>query len=229
MSFTNLTSGLAFVDLGLLVGISIFGAFTAKKLKKGATYLLAYIWLVTLVESISKLYYAGYVQGSNLWLLHVYTLPEFVLLSLMYKNFIPLNKKQKNLFNYYMWGASVLIGLYSVVHLLGAGPSKPEMFQLYSKTLVNSSVICYAGILLVFTLKTPSRFINGFRGMLLINSGMLLYFTGSFVIFLTLRFLVGSELHKTAALWFINALLTLLLHVICAFGLWAHDSRKVMN
>lgn len=227
MSFTELTSGLAFTDLALLIGISIFGTFIVNRLKKGARYLLAYIWLVTLVESVSKLYYFGYVQGSNLWLLHVYTLPEFILLSLMYKHFIRFNEKQARLFNYFLWLGSILIGLYSLVHLFGAGPTKTEVFQLYSKTLVNSSIICYAGILLVQTLKSPSRFINGFRGMIQINSGMLLYFTGSFVIFLTLRFLVDAELHKTAALWFINALLTLLLHVICAFGIWANDSRKV--
>lgn len=229
MSLTELTSGIALADLILLFGISFFGGFLFKRLKPGPRYLLGYLWLVTLVESFSKLYYFGYLQGSNLWLLHVYTLPEFVLLTLMYREFISLSHRKFKTFSRYLWSATILIGLYSIVHLLGARPSRPEMFQLYSKTLVNGSIICYSAMLLIQALKSPSRFINGFQGVMQINTGMLLYFTGSFVIFLTLRFSVGSELQKTVALWFINALLTLLLHVICAFGLWANDSKKAMK
>jgi len=144
----------------------------------------------------------------------------------MYREYINLSPGKLKWFTRYLWGAAVLIGCYSVIHLLGARPSRPEMFQLYSKTLVNGSVISYASMLLIQALKSPSRFINDFQGVMQINTGMLLYFTGSFVIFLTLRFSIGSELHKTVALWFINALLTLLLHVICAFGLWTSDSKK---
>ena len=229
MVITRLTEIIALADLVLLVLMSGLCLGWFNSLKPAFRYLAIYVWGVTLVELVAKLYYFGVIVGSNLWLLHVYTSFEFIVLSLLYREILSTSAKSKRMFSWYIGTVAVGIGVYSVLALVANFPEKPDLFQLHSKIVVHGSVMVYSGMLLLRILQSPQQYISGFRGLLPVNSALLLYFAGSFAIFLTLRFLVESDLEQTILLWLINAVLTLVLHMLCIFGLWARDSKTAPN
>ena len=229
MSITELTEIIALVDLGLLVFTSGLGLAWFQQLKPPFRFLMMYLWGVTAVELVAKLYYFGWVEGSNLWLLHIYTLFEFVVLGLFYREILAPKLAQRARFrrglNTYLLAGGAAIALYSVVLLATNSTGNPHLFQLYSKIVVHGTILVFASLFLLRVLQRPGSYVSGFRGLVPVNSTLLLYFAGSFLIFLTVRYAIQSDLEQTIVLWLINAILTLVLHVVCIFGLWARDSK----
>lgn len=225
MDLLTLTKGLALVDLLILLLAAVVGSVRFKQRPIGWRYLVAYLWVVLAVEVWAKAYVFIWTDAGNLYLLHLYTLVEFVLLSLMYRSFLGLSDQgRRNLAAYVLIGA-VAIAVYSITELIRVEPPAFSQFQLYSKVLVNSTLLVFASWLVVRALYSPERYLDGFRTVLALNSGVMLYFAGSFVIFLTLTYQVAKDIERSIALWLINVILTLVFHVICLYTLWQRDSR----
>jgi len=223
MSAYQLTELTALVDLALLVFTSGLGLAVFHRLKPAFSYLMVYLWGATLVELIAKLYYFGWLSGSNLWLLQAYTMFEFVVLALLYREVLGLQLRQRKGYTLGLGALAIALAAYAATTFVRQ--PDPSAFQLYSKIVVHGTVMALSAALLVRVLKAPERYLENFRGLLPVNSALLLYYAGSFAIFLTMRYAIAHQLEQSVWLWLINVLLTLVLHVVCIFGLWAKDSR----
>ena len=228
MNYIHLTYYVVMFDLAILILSSGLGLFWFNRLKPGLQHLTVYLVGISVIEIISKLYVFQIVSGSNLWLAHIYVPFEFLILSRMYLEILQLPKKRAKILNRYVWVLGTATIVYSAYLLFGGAYLSAENFQLYSKVVVNGSIVVYSIALLVRALLNPGE-LGEVKSFLPINSAMLLYFSGSFFIFLTFTYLVQSGLEKSILIWLTNVLLSLILHLVCLFVLWQKDSRYPKN
>lgn len=158
---------------------------------------------------------------NNLPLLHLYTLGEFVIYSLMYLSFFKLDNKNKRLAGLLTFLVSILIILNSVFVQSIWG------FNSYAKTLVQCVIIIYS--LSYFFLNYMNKIKNGIirKVRLFINATILIYYSGSLFVFMFsdyfLRVLGGTP----RELWIINISLNFLFQVAILVTVWkVFNNRK---
>jgi len=150
---------------------------------------------------------------SNVYLLHVYTLLEFVLLMLFFRETLQLNMAWRRAI---VWGTVVVgigLAIYSANILFWDSEKLlQQYFQFYSKIITNFFILFFSVLFFV-------RFISGriekeSRVLFWIYAGLLTYFSGSFVIFMAINQLVRIPISQTIVLWLLNVILTLVFYVI---------------
>ncbi len=155
---------------------------------------------------------------NNLFLLHILTLGEFILLSLFYNQmYKEVSTWQKNA------GLFVLIvsGLI-VANSLFIQPL--YKFNTNARTLSQAIIIAYAvGYYLQATNEKLGKFSKGIN---IINAGVLLYYTGSFFIFMFGNVLLGLE-PRHNLFWLTNALLYLVFQLLVfTAAIWQFRQTK---
>lgn len=224
---TRICEIVAFVAIGVLLVAFIIGVFKFRKFGSGFRYFLGYMFIVILIEFLAKfLVYIGEPMD-NLLLLYPYLVTEFLFISLTYRAFLKLQKRQLFWFNVYWISVTFGLVVYSLIMLLSPNALSAEEFQLYPKTLVNGSILAYAMMFLVRTLKYSNVGEHQMKSFLLINSGVLLYFSGSFIVFLMLNFLVNTSLSVSVFFFLSNAVLALLFYSFCLWAIWKYKQKPV--
>ncbi|MGB0175555.1 MAG: hypothetical protein ACPF9D_00220 [Owenweeksia sp.] len=219
MNPIQLIEGIALADLIVLLAGSITTWFFRKSLIPSMKWLLSYLFMVAGIEILAKMYVYEWLSGSNLHLLHIYAPLEFALLSLMYLSLF----KSKRL-KWILGSIFLLIVVYSVFNLLYNNGNTDD-FATYSKLVVNGSMVGLSCLFFMQCLRDPARHMDHFNALGFTNSGILLYFAGSFIIYLILNELISSYVSDVLYLWVINAILTFIFHLTCIIALWQKDSR----
>jgi len=209
---------LAVVLIGTAGRLGSFG-----KLHPGLKFLTAYLFMVAFIETVAKLYVYGWLKGNNLYLFHFYTLSEFALLALMYLGIFGWKKGKNKSLKLYFTVAFASILFYSLISLSQNTPE--QNFELYSKLVVNGTMIALAITFFIQSLRQPSRYLKHFNALAYLNSGVILYFAGSFIIYVIINQMVNANLSQTLYLWLINTILTFIFHLACITALWQKDSR----
>jgi len=153
---------------------------------------------------------------NNIFLLHIYTLEEFALLSWFYATIIT-GKAWKTFFQ-----ASVIV--FSILTLLNSIFLQTlSVNNTYARGL--ESLICMVYAIICF-----NRLINSssssmsrhyYLGLLLINSGVLIYFTSSSLLFTLSNYLRKPELTDARMLvWTFHAFFSIVYYLLLFFGLW---------
>ncbi len=194
-----------------------------KKFIQPLKWLLGYLLMVGCIEIAAKLYVYEWLEGNNLYLLHIYTPLEFALLAMMYFRIFSWHRHSK--ISLLLQIIFILVVAYSIAHLMGSLNGE-QTFALYSKILVNGTMIGLSCAFFIQCLRFPGRFLHHFNAMGISNSGVLLYFAGSFIIYLILNQMINSMVSQVIYLWVINAILTFIFHLTCIIALWQKDSRQ---
>jgi hypothetical protein len=151
---------------------------------------------------------------------------EFVLLSIMYlKMFKRPHQKQNKLKGLIIFAFALILILY---FLFTENPSQGwhhESFEPISKLIVNGCMVGFSLAFFLQNLREPSRYLNHFKSLFYLNSGILLYFAGTFIIYVFMEKMVAVDVEETVYLWLLNSLLIFAFHVICIAALWQMDSR----
>jgi hypothetical protein len=226
LNWEHITEVLFLLELLLLLTVVVQGFLVFGRLKQAYQYLTLYLLVVLLIEILAKLFIYVWVAHDNLFLLHIYVPLEFLLLSMVYRDLLLLNAQQRRWITRYTIGMFSLVVMYSCTMLLDTKWYQAEYFQLHSKLIVHGSLIAYASLLFAQLLRQPERFVHSYRAMMHFNSGVLLYFSGSVTIFLTINYLLASAPEQTMIFWFLNVILTIIFHFLCLLTLWRKDSRK---
>ncbi|PHN05979.1 hypothetical protein CRP01_13475 [Flavilitoribacter nigricans DSM 23189 = NBRC 102662] len=145
---------------------------------------------------------------NNLPLLHFYTFFEFIFLSLFYQKLLQ-QIPAKN-FGYFIIAICVIIILNTCfIQSLFS-------FNSIAKTITHAAYIGYALFYFFGRIKSGSVFMN------LINSAVLIYYSGSLFIFMFTNILTYFEelIPYYDYLWISNALLYLIFQLIVLYGLW---------
>ncbi len=206
----------------LLLWLSIFGYRNSQWLKKETKYITWYVYFAFAIQVVSGVMW---FQGiNNLWLLHVYTLGEFILLTLFYFHNIPNLSRQQQLFI-----KGILIGgsIFIVVNSVFLQPI--NIYNSHGKA-ASCVLICLFGLFYyVRDLKQPyvRDLIPARTAMMVINSSIFIYFSGQFFFFMMGNYMADFfDRDLNIKIWVFYSILNVLFYAILLFGLWKLASHR---
>lgn len=161
----------------------------------------------------------AYTGINNLPLLHLYTLGEFILLSFFYKSLLRKPLFFQNKYLQYVLIGSILIVLNSLFVQSIYG------FNTLAKTSVQIIIISYAVLYFYHLTENTGLSHPVKKGMRLINSGIIVYYSGSLFIFMCSQVsFSNTNLYK--AFWAFNAILNLIFQLLILWGIWKTVFKK---
>ena len=179
-----------------------------------------YLMLNFITEIFSKLLFRLHIE--NLFLLHIYTLLEFITWSLFFRQLF-LNKKWvQKIFFWFMGCVSILI----IANTLFLEPING--FNSNAKTLVQLILIGYAIFYFFNAFGKIDLRQNLARATSIINFAVIIYYSGSLFIFMVSKLLADQNVadNHQYGYWAINAMLNLIFQILILIGLWTAAFRK---
>jgi len=203
-----------FADISTYVGLipCILGIFRLKKLLPEQRLLSKLVWGGTLISLFAVLI-ASVLNKPNLFLLHIYTVFDFIMLTLIFK---PVIKP--------IWFSLILITFPLIASL-----NSIFIEHLRTENVLNRSVSAF--ILMLYPLAFFTKTLKEMKILKLeeyplfwISTGVLFYNAGSFFIFLFSKML--TPIHNLWYTYFgIHAIFTILLYIFYTIALWVHPKQ----
>lgn len=182
------------------------------ELPKSLKVFTVFLYINLVIEISSRILFNQSLN--NLPLLHIYTLAEFVCLSYFFSLLIPKPQLYGKKFFYFCLGVVLLIVLNSIFL------QSIYTFNSYAKTLVQSLIILYA-ILYFYNLSGEIDNNNPYQQALrLINSALIVYYSGSLFIFMFSNSFLLSKVQMNAGFWIFNAGLYLAYQLLVLISVW---------
>ena len=202
--------------LSLTVSISILTALVFIARRRRFTELVRrfgfYIVIVALFELYS--YWLVFVRGheeNNLYLLHIFTLIEFVLIAWFFGKLFELFKLKLN--------TRLIISIGAVLIVLNSVLLQPlEVYNSFSRTAVQLCFLacCFVG----FYLFTQRNYTFKDRGVIkLVLIALLIKYSGSLFLYLFSNRIVDLPAQTQVNIWLINPSLNFLAQMIILFAL----------
>ena len=178
-------------------------------------YLRVLVWAAALV-GIGAHVMARVLKENNLFLLHFYTILEFILLTLIFRNYLP--KK-------FVWW---IIGLFSVAALINSVfIEKLGTFNVIARSVSAFLIMCYVMRYFWITLRDMKMRYLERQPMFWISCGALLYYAASFFIFI-----FSNDILPLADLWWtywgVHAIFTILVYTFYSIALWVGPQQQVV-
>lgn len=191
--------------------------FNTKKLSTPFRRLLYFLIWNLCIEISARVF--TYSEVNNLPLLHLYTLGEFILFSWFFKSLLINPKFFQSNYRYFVIGSAILIIFNSLFFQPIYG------YNTLAKTSVQLIIICYAVLYFYNLTENQSLSLRQEKSLRLINSAVLIYYSGSLFIFMCSQILIGySEWIKT--FWAFNAILNLIFQLLVLLGIWKVIFKK---
>lgn len=174
-----------------------------------------------IVSTVSQIvaFSLWYKSANNMPVGHIYTILEFIILSYFY-NLLLRDYLLKHLIIYIMTGF-VLFAIVCMLFLQSI-----YEFNTYTSTLSSFLNVAFA---LLFIIKSSAVITNintsGFSYLGIINSGFLIYFAGSLVLFACQKYLYQEPRTIQIILWSIHLILLVILYGFLSVGLWRAGKR----
>ncbi|WP_158800346.1 hypothetical protein [Pedobacter sp. L105] len=180
-----------------------------------------HILISSIVEVASAITWS--MKINNIFILHLYTIEEFALISWFYATVI-LGKGWKLFFL-----LSVL--LFTVLTLLNSAFLQPlTVNNTYARALESLiclvyAMICFHKLINVYSTILPKPYLTA---LLLINSGILIYFSSSCLLFILSNYLRKPGLTDVRMmLWTFHAFFCSIYYLLLFFGLWIIRKAKL--
>lgn len=201
-------------------------------------------WIVIVPVLISSVFYRNYNAGlkvlsihvfiactveissyllmkmgrNNLPLLHFYTLSEFLLLYIFYDYFF------SNTFPKWLLrgiaGSFVLFTLINSIFIQSIYTFNNYARGLEALLLIIFALLCFYKIYLPASVTGAKH-----HSVVWINSGVLLYFSGAFTLFILSNYILPLGRVLNTQIWAVHSFLSILLYVFISIGLWRSRKR----
>ncbi len=179
------------------------------------------IWFNFIIELGALI--LAHLVGNNLPLLHLHTLGEFLLLSSFYAGLLNAPSLLSQHFKWITLGIATLIICNTLFLQSIYG------FNTYAKTSIQFILITYA-ILYFFDLSERDALeVTEKKYLRLINSAILIYYSGSLFIFMFSNYFLQNNLNLPSGLWAFNTILNLVFLSLVSFSLWQIIYRKTKS
>jgi hypothetical protein len=195
-----------------------------KQIKKEALFIVLFSVLALVVQVVSTT--LSWLKINNIWVLHLYTAGEFVLLYLFYYQVLHLDELKTRL----NWPLLFLVAVFGFMVYSSIYIETINGFNPMSRTLECLIMIAFSVFFYIKEIRAIAYFESydhRREGLLLINTGILLLFSGQFFIYLMSNYMF-YEMHNSQSriLWIFNGLLNLLFYSILIVGIWKLASPK---
>jgi hypothetical protein len=209
----------SYVQILVLIVLStnvVFCFVHRHKLNSPFRFLFYYLIWNLLIEILAITFMKiGY---NNLPLLHIYTLGEFVFFSYFYKSLIHKPSAFQKFFRHYIVVGSILIILNSIFF------QSIYDFNTYSKSVVQITIIGFAVLYFYNLIENKLLTEEISKGLRLVNSAILIYYSGSLFIFMYGISLEANDHY--IMMWTFNAILNLVFQMLILRGLWKVYFKK---
>lgn len=191
--------------------------------KKGPVYirwLIIHLLFAAIVQLFS--FYLWKNGKNNLYVLHIYTVEEMVMLTFFYY-FLLKDVVKRNIF-FFVVALFVICAVLNAIFLQSI-----TKHNTYARSLESLAIIIWAIVFFYQHLaEDPNTKQKHGKGVLLINSAFLLYFSTSLLLFTLSNFIsVTSSKEMRINLWAIHALISILMYILIAIGLWKHRKTAI--
>jgi hypothetical protein len=211
---------IAFASVFLLLFIQAIAFSKFRKLPREMRFLNYYLLTILVVEIIAK-YQAYVLKQDNIYLLPYYTFLEFLWLMLFFRESLKFGKKAKRQFGIFFFVTIIPLGIYTTYStLFDHRLLIPANFQLYQK-IITHFVFVFFCMIYFYQLVVDGQTLSIMRKknpLFPVFSGMLIYYSGSFVVFMALNYAINLPLSQSIMLWLLNSCLTLLLYSMILFS-----------
>lgn len=199
-----------FVPYSILLPVLI-GAVKYRVLPRSAVIIWYYLLLSGVVSLLA--YIIGRVMHlNNLWLIHLYTALEVIFFCWFYKNILQAAKKAR-----FYWILPVVFVLLCIINALFF--QSIHTYSSYTRSV--EAIIC-----IIFALNYFARLATMDTGKKVFtmpefyfNSGIFLYFSVAFMLFVFSNFIINSSSYIYNVLWVIHAALVLCMYLFFSAGL----------
>ena len=154
----------------------------------------------------------------NLPLFHLYPIGELILLSILYNRHLKM-VYPTNLV-WVLSGITIVFSLYNSIFIQSI-----HVFSSNAISIESGILVVYAISYFYKLLKDTVMHDLGSNPMFWINSGVLIYFSGSLVIFLSSNYLLPKSLEMQNMVWGIHAVFNILHYVLYTIALWVTPKR----
>lgn len=196
----------------------LVGLWGIKKASVPIRVLITHLLLAAIVQAVA--YYLWKNSKNNLFLLHIYTVEEFVMLTIFY---CLLLKGHINRFIFI--GVIPVFVACAILNALYLQPVTGH--NTYVRSLESLFIIIWCILFFYMNLKDEaSQQYSQNNGLLIINSAFLIYFSVSLLLFTLSNFISAkSSRDLRVTLWAVHALFSILMYLLIAIGLW--KNRKI--
>lgn len=153
---------------------------------------------------------------NNMPVMHVYTFVEFVLLAFFYKNI--LNTQQTGKIINWLIPSFLVICVVDALYFQNI-----HTYNTYTKSIEALIILILAITYFVKVLDKIEIEEKNVNVITYINSGLLIYFSGSFIWFVIFNLTIGN-VGLGVIMWSIHATLLLILYILIAIALWKHKN-----
>lgn len=208
-SWQLLITNMAEVILFINIVLSLIYFWNRSNLLRIFSLLLIFSSIIQVVAKVMWLQ-----KMNNLPLLHFYTLGEFIIISLVYREIFSKNRFWQS---YIFWH----IGIVSSLIIANSIFFQPiTVFNSNAKTLTQVIYMVYA-----ISYFMQANYNAQHHVIKIINSAILLYYTGSLFIFMFSNVLLGLE-QRHNLFWVANALLYLIFQLLVFTAIWQFRQTK---
>lgn len=211
------------IVLACLLISCLFFLFNYRKFNTAIKVLGLFLIINLIVELYAKWLSRQYI--SNIFLLHIYTLLEFLTWSLFYRILFKDKKWVQNLFPWFVIGGGLLIIANTIFlePMTGFNSNAKTFVQLF---LMSCAVYYFFNAFGKIDFSRPASF-----SISMINFAVILYYSGTLFIFMFSKLLKDHEVvnHRQHLFWAINAVLNLIFQILILISLWIMAFRKAKS
>ena len=155
-------------------------------------------------------------KTNNLFLLHIYTIEECGMILLFYSYLLSDAGNRKRFL--YVFLGFALISIANSIFLQPLTRNNTYARSLEAMIIIVCAIMYFLKLLSETKLKSPAR-----SPYFWINTGFLIYFSGSLVLFTLSNYIRGPQYKQLRLdIWTLHAFFSIVLYALIAVGLWKH-------
>jgi hypothetical protein len=158
---------------------------------------------------------------SNLFLISIYVLIEYIFLSIMYNRFLP-TKKSKPLLYITLFGGTII----SMFLISKLAPIIPKEFQMYEGLFANLFSLLF-GLFFIYKILVDDLQASSQQKML--NNIVIMYAGIQFFMALTINFMVNVQVELVFAFWLIRLIALTIFYSKLSHILWLPGKRAIQS
>jgi hypothetical protein len=204
-----------YANLAVLIPLLIWFAVPRAR-TAGQKTILALLVLSAVTQLVSFIFWK--LQKNNLPILHVYTMLECLVLLKLYAALLGAPGR-----NRVFLLVAVMFILLAVLEAILFGSIFE--FNIYSRSIEALIIItlCLGWFIKAVSMEESEK--ERYKGISIINSGMLVYFAGAVTLFSYSSFITNMSFNARMNVWTMHTLLAFQLYILIAIGLWRSKAR----
>ena len=159
---------------------------------------------------------------NNMLISHVYTIIEYLFWSLIYMRLFANNTIKKLIIT-----SIGIVITFTILNIILWQPL--EIYNSYSKSLESGFLVCFSigWLYKVFVDQSIKRLET--HPVFWINAGVLIYFSGSFLLFIMNNFLMEIPLIEFFEAWALHGIFIMIHYLFISIGLWLIKHKKELH